>query len=1065
MDKQQVKTNEIMQSILGGLDALIYVTNPDTGEILFINEHMKQHYGIDGDAVGQLCYKLLQDGMDERCGFCPCHQLKNGTDKVIVWEEHSTLTKRTYRNTDRFIDWIDGSKAHLQHSIDITDIMQTRETLVRHGTLLKAVNQAAELLLALGDEDDIESSLIAGMELVGRAIEADRVHIWRNEEVDGKLQFTHTYSWLSEVGRKKKAVPAGIMTPFSGDSEWRSKFERNEIISGPVSRLSRAEKEYFTSFDVVSVVLIPLFLKDSLWGLVSIDDCEYMCNYAEEDITILRSVSLMMASAINRYSLTSKMNEANKRLALMLDTSPLCAQIWDRRLYTIDCNEAGVKLYGFKDKQEYVDRFLDCCSPEYQPDGQRSDSKAVALVNKAFDYGYCKFDWMHKMPYDDTPIPAEVTLVRAKYADEDVVIGYTRDMREHYKMMEEHEELMERRFEAETASKTKSAFLANMSHEIRTPMNAILGVTEILIQQKRLPSDIEEGLVKIYNSGNLLLGIINDILDFSKIEAGKLDIHPAKYELASLINDAVNLNVMKIEGKPITFELEIDETLPAKLIGDELRIKQILNNLLSNAFKYTESGKVTLSVSRDLTSDFLVLGVRDTGCGMTEAQLRKLYDEYSRFTNEGKGRAIEGTGLGLAITQSLVKLMGGEIHVESEFGSGSLFTVCLPQGVAGIELLGAEAADKLRNFRVDCVARKSKNIIRDPMPYGSVLIVDDIEPNLYVAEGLMRPYGLHVETVMSGRGAIEKVKNGKVYDVIFMDFMMPEMDGIETTKLLRELGYSEPIVVLTANAVAGQAEMFLRSGFDDYISKPIDVRQLDVILNRLVRDKQPPEVIEVARSQIYGCTPGMADTADDSNLALAALRYIDGLNADDAVSAMGGLYYVYEKSVKLTARLLPDTIKRMDKELSEGTVKGFTTEVHGLKSVLRNIGALPLGSKAERLEKAAIDGDMGFCNENYPPFKESLEVFHKKLSDAVFSETAVQKGKIDKDTLLKTLDEVKSAAGGYDAIRAIDALSPLLDLSYSDEVDILLEKVIFALEEFNCQGAVTNINKMEELLS
>ena len=396
---------------------------------------------------------------------------------------------------------------------------------------------------------------------------------------------------------------------------------------------------------------------------------------------------------------------------------------------------------------------------------------------------------------------------------------------------------------AEMANQAKSSFLANMSHEIRTPMNAILGITEILLQHETLPAEIENGLKKIYNSCDLLLGIINDILDFSKIEAGKIDIMPAEYKIAKLIHDSVHLNKMWIDSKPIEFELEVSESIPAKLIGDELRIKQILNNLLSNAFKYTDSGKVTLSVASEPGQRedgiTLVLGVQDEGVGLTKKQISRLFEEYSRFHQES-GKPIEGTGLGLSITQNLVSLMGGEINVASELDKGSLFTVRLPQGTADAEVLGRKAVEDLQQRRMHSLTHTQwKQIVPDPMPYGSVLIVDDMEMNLYVATGLMKLYRLQIDTAMSGRAAIAKIKDGKMYDIIFMDYMMPHMDGLETTKLLRSLGYTKPIVALTANAVTGQADMFLQNGFDDFISKPIDIRQLDTVLSKLIRDKQP----------------------------------------------------------------------------------------------------------------------------------------------------------------------------------------------------------------------------------
>ncbi|MDR1192628.1 MAG: response regulator [Peptococcaceae bacterium] len=433
------------------------------------------------------------------------------------------------------------------------------------------------------------------------------------------------------------------------------------------------------------------------------------------------------------------------------------------------------------------------------------------------------------------------------------------------------------KMDAENANRAKSRFLATMSHEIRTPMNAIIGVAEVQLQRGDMPADLAKAMDTIRGSALGLLGIINDILDLSKIETGQFTIRPAEYDAPSMINDAAQLNVFRIGSKPIEFILDIDENVPARLYGDELRVKQILTNILSNAFKYTESGSVTLAVrlseaagggqagetaagnrsgeakggaqadkaarasdgqadkaANDVT---LVFQVTDTGQGMKPEDLKLLFSEYSRFNGEAN-RTTEGTGLGMSITHSLTQMMGGRIEVASEYGKGSVFTVSLPQKRIGDGVIGPRLAQSLRDFQF-MRERQDANaqIIREQMPYGSVLIVDDVEVNLYVAEALMEVYGLEIETATSGFETLDKIKGGAVYDVIFMDHMMPEMDGVETTRRLREFGYEAPIVALTANAITGSDKMFLANGFDGFISKPIDIRQLNIILNQFVRDR------------------------------------------------------------------------------------------------------------------------------------------------------------------------------------------------------------------------------------
>ena len=403
--------------------------------------------------------------------------------------------------------------------------------------------------------------------------------------------------------------------------------------------------------------------------------------------------------------------------------------------------------------------------------------------------------------------------------------------------------LVESRQAAEAATRSKSEFLAAMSHEIRTPLNAIIGIAQIQLQKKNLPEEYVTALEKINASGDSLLGIINDILDLSKIEIGKMELHPGEYSVPHLINDAVQLNIIRIGSKPIDFTLDIDESLPSKMYGDELRLKQILNNLLSNAIKYTKKGQVKLSVSHVAVGDDVILRfvIRDTGQGMRREDKERLFSQYRRF-NADANRATEGTGLGLNITKKLIEMMDGTIGVESEYEKGSMFFVTARQGAVECAPIGSEVAKKLRNFTFTSGRQAvALEIDNEPMPYGSVLVVDDVETNLYVAKGLLAPYGLNIETAESGFEAIEKtataMANGNTYDIIFMDHMMPKMDGIEAAQKLRERGYHGPIVALTANALVGNDEMFARHGFDGFISKPIDTLRLNEVLNQFIRGK------------------------------------------------------------------------------------------------------------------------------------------------------------------------------------------------------------------------------------
>jgi signal transduction histidine kinase/CheY-like chemotaxis protein len=536
-------------------------------------------------------------------------------------------------------------------------------------------------------------------------------------------------------------------------------------------------------------------------------------------------------------------------------------------------------------------------------------------------------------------------------------------------------ELEEQTRLAIAANSSKSAFLATMSHEIRTPMNAILGISQIQLMKPDLPADVAEALGKIQISGSVLLRIINDILDFSKIERGKLEINPTDYDLPSLINDAVQLNILRIQSKPIEFTLDVDPKLPAKLRGDELRLKQILSNILSNSFKYTDEGSVALGVSceRDGDSVRLTFRVADTGQGMTEEHLQKLFDEYSRF-NESANRTTEGTGLGMNITNRLVKLMGGQISVESALGKGSTFTVVIPQGYLNDTVIGAELAEKLRKFEfVAAREQYSKDVVYTNMSYGRVLIVDDVETNLYVAGGFMSPYKLSVETASSGFEALEKIENGAVYDVIFMDHMMPKMDGIETTAKIRAAGYSAPIVTLTANAIVGNEQMFKENGFDAFISKPIDIMQLNAVLNKFVRDKHKSEAV--------------IETADE--LPASRINY----NA---------------RLMKFFRRDAAKAIVTLS-ETAESDLPLFSTTAHAMKSACANVGCKEASELAKELEFAGKNGDMEFIRANASKLVEKLREIVGDGTESQSKEAAFSAGQHSRPASKRSLREGISA--------------------------------------------------------
>ena len=408
------------------------------------------------------------------------------------------------------------------------------------------------------------------------------------------------------------------------------------------------------------------------------------------------------------------------------------------------------------------------------------------------------------------------------------------------------------------ANQSKSNFLANMSHEMRTPLNVVVGLTDLHMDDARLPPDILTDIKKINSAGDLLLGIVNDVLDISKIEAGRLELQLTEYDTASILNDIITLNMIRIESKPVKFNVDISENLPCGLYGDDLRIKQILNNLLSNAFKYTRKGTVTLRIyctKEEGDTIWISITVSDTGIGIRQEDLRKLFSDYNQVDTKAN-RSIEGTGLGLSITKKLVNLMEGEITVESEYGKGASFHVTLKQKKTGSKRIGPDTAKNLRNFQyIDTMQHASATIFHPDLSYARVLVVDDYQTNLDVAAGLLRKYKIHVDCVLSGTEAVSLIKRETpFYSAIFMDHMMPGMDGIEATRIIRNMDsdYARtiPVISLTANALAGNEEMFLSNGFSAFLSKPINSLKLDSVVKKFIRKKNPDTDVSTASADV-----------------------------------------------------------------------------------------------------------------------------------------------------------------------------------------------------------------------
>lgn len=530
--------------------------------------------------------------------------------------------------------------------------------------------------------------------------------------------------------------------------------------------------------------------------------------------------------------------------------------------------------------------------------------------------------------------------------------------------------------QANQANEAKSSFLSTMSHDIRTPMNAILGLNEMVLRDAR-DENIRMYSENIRTAGNTLLGIINDILDFSKIEAGKMEIINVDYSTASLLNDLVNMVKKRADDKGLSLNINIDENIPTILHGDEIRIKQIIINILSNAVKYTKQGEITFSVSSKKTEDkpdsiILKVCVSDTGIGIKKEDIDKLFVAFERI-EEKKNRNIEGTGLGMTIVQRFLDMMGSHLEVESEYGKGSVFSFELEQKVVKWNPIG----DFEEAFRRSLSERENYRE-KFTAPDARVLVVDDTSVNLTVFVNLLKHTALRIDTAESGDEGISFFKENH-YDVIFLDHMMPDKDGIETLKEMKETADTPnketPVICLTANAISGMREMYTNEGFDDYLTKPIDAERLETMLLQYL----PKEKVTVTSNN--GDNDDNEETED--NTLPAFLYDIKELDPDAGLSYCGDAED-YIMALTLYLGSAEEKAEEIEKYWAAGDIKNTTVKVHGLKSSSRAIGALELGEFAERLEKAGnsndteiLDKELEILISRYRQLANELEPINK----------------------------------------------------------------------------------------
>ena len=545
-------------------------------------------------------------------------------------------------------------------------------------------------------------------------------------------------------------------------------------------------------------------------------------------------------------------------------------------------------------------------------------------------------------------------------------------------------ELENAMIDARKASRARDVFLANMSHEIRTPINTMLGLNELILRESQ-DETIRGYALDIKQAGTILLSLVSDILDFSKLQSGKMELAEGTYDISSLLNDLINSVSIPLRKKKLRLSLDIASDIPYKLSGDEVHLRQIIGNLLSNAVKYTQTGTVTLRLAwekQEKDTLLLKIAVEDTGVGVKEKDIARIFETFNRLDMEAS-RNEEGTGLGLAVTHQLVGMMGGKLEVKSEYGKGSVFSFAIPQKIINASPLGdfQEQYDKsVRNS----ISYREKFIA----PLAKILVVDDNAMNLAVAQDLLRKTKLQIDVASSGGECLEMLKR-KEYHLICMDHMMPVMDGVQTLHAIRELednpSRNIPVIALTANAVVGAKEFYLKAGFEDYLSKPIEPDKLEDILIQYL----PKELVYLTDDE------EISVESDDNEAGLNEEKLTDmGINAANGLKYMGGSRSLYEKVLRDFREILHEKEEQLKSMLAKEDVSGYAIIVHALKGNARNVGADELAEEAFELEKKSKAGKLEEVEVQSPnlfSMKRTLRENLDRYLETEASEVSVEK--------------------------------------------------------------------------